>query len=102
MLGIMRNAVKAAQGATTDHSRKICSPVTSHRYMGMKAMPAPAGAGTPVRKPADLCGCSSASILALKRASRSAQDSAWARANIQPNFGMACNDQRYKIGRAHV
>ena len=30
--------------------------------MGTKVSPAPAGAGTPVLKPADLCGCSSASI----------------------------------------
>ena len=55
----------------------------------MKASPAPAGAGTPVLKPADLCGCSAASIRALNRARRSAQQTASASAAIQPNFG-AC------------
>ena len=59
-----------------------------------KPNPAPAGAGTPVRKPADLCGFSFVSICALKRARRRAQHSAWARANSQPQRGSACNDQR--------
>ena len=48
---------------------------------------APAGAGTPVLKPADLCGCSAASMRALKRASLSAQQTASARAAIHPNRG---------------
>ena len=48
--------------------------------------PAPAGAGTPVLKPAALCGCGPASIRALKRARRSAQHTASASAAIQPNL----------------
>src|SRR3546814_15077767 len=97
MLEIIRKAVKPAQGATTDHARNSGSPGTSQRWCGKKASPAPAGAGTPVRKPADLCGCTSASILALNRASRSAQDSACASAKIQPNFGMAWSEDRKSV-----
>ena len=61
---------------------------------GSSSSPAPAGAGTPVRKPADLCGWSATSILALNRASRSAQHTAWASANSQPYCGRYCSDQR--------
>ena len=69
-----RNATAADHGATT---RQSCThsqrwPLASHTKIGSSISAAPAGAGTPVRKPADLCGCSSASICELKRARRSA------------------------------
>jgi len=60
------------------------------------------GAGTPVLKPADLCGCSAASSLALKRASRSAQQTASDNAAIQPNFGASFSDQRKRISAGAV
>ena len=68
----------------------------------MKARPAPAGAGTPVLNPADLCGCSAASSRALKRASRSAQQTASASAAIQPNRGAVCSDHRNRISAGAV
>ena len=59
-----------------------------HKSAGFNTgVPAPAGAGTPVLKPADLCGCSAASIRALNRASRRAQQTAKASAAIHPNLG---------------
>ena len=67
-----------------------------------EGQPGPAGAGTPVWNPADLCGWSSASIRALKRASRSAQQTASASATIQPNRGASCSDQRKMISAGAV
>src|SRR5438874_7547987 len=63
----------------------------------MNANPAPAGAGTPVLNPADLCGCSAESSRALKRASRSAQQTASASAAIHPNRGAVCSDHKKRI-----
>src|SRR5690606_27005602 len=51
----------------------------------------------PVMKPADLCGWISASRRELKRARRSAQQTASASAAVQPNFGAYCSDQRRRI-----
>src|SRR4051812_45214769 len=76
--------------------------VTSQRKIGTKASPAPAGAGTPVLKPADLCGCSPASSRELKRASRSAQQTASASAAVQPNLGAYCSDQRNRMSAGAV
>ena len=64
------------------------------KNIGIRARPAPAGAGTPVRNPADLCGWWLSSILALKRARRSAQNTAKISEQIQPTRGKAVNDQR--------
>src|SRR4029078_8507592 len=68
----------------------------------MNASPAPAGAGTPVLNPADLCGCSAASILSLNRASLSAQQTASESAAIHPNRGAVCSDHRNRISAGAV
>src|SRR4051794_20264037 len=57
-LEMIRNAEKADQGATKrgSFSQGQCSPLASQSMIGSNITPAPAGAGTPVRKPADLWG----------------------------------------------
>ncbi len=87
---------------TPSQRRNSSLPVTSHRKIGTKASPAPAGAGTPVLKPADLCGCSAASSRALNRARRSAQQTASDSAAIQPKRGTACSDHRKRISAGAV
>src|SRR5579875_829150 len=81
------SATKAIHGATSHGERNQSSPLQNQQYIGSIASNAPAGAGTPVRKPADLCGCSVTSILALNRARRSAQNTARISAQIQPTLG---------------
>ena len=70
---------------TTWGSRPTLSrPLAIQRYIGRKARPAPAGAGTPGQEAARLRGSSGISMRALKRASRSTQQIAKARAENQP------------------
>ena len=102
MLEIISRAMNSVQAMTSSHRRNVSSPVISHRKIGTKARPAPAGAGTPVLKPADLCGCSAASMRALNLASRSAQQTASASAAIHPNRGAFWSDQRKRISAGAV
>src|SRR6185312_8593953 len=102
MLEIISSATNRTHGITTYQAWNQPLPVTSHKKIGMKARPAPAGAGTPVLNPADLCGCSAASIRALNRASLSAQQTASASAAVHPNLGAACSDQRNSISAGAV
>src|SRR6185312_13369862 len=102
MFEIISSATNNTQGITTYQARNQPIPLTSQKKTGTKASPAPAGAGTPVLNPADLCGCSAASIQALKRARRSAQQTANASPAVQPNFGASWSDQRNRISAGEV
>src|SRR4029453_9268312 len=93
----MSAAMNRVQAITSSHSRNHSLPVISQRKIGTKARPAPAGAGTPVLKPADLWGGSAQSIRPLNLGSRNAQQTARARAAIQPKRGAFCSDQRKRM-----
>ena len=54
--GSISSATNATQGATKYGDANLGSSVQNQKNIGINASPAPAGAGTPVRKPADLCG----------------------------------------------
>lgn len=55
-LEIIRKAITTIQTLTAMGLANSGTPLAIHRYIGRNASPAPIGAGTPVRKPASLCG----------------------------------------------